>query len=122
MVCLIVGKLCLLLKQRTAVPELVKDRWHIWFMLINTIIAFFTIAGLVNEKGTFKLPELLCMSYGSLLVLYMSACLFFCTASLSMLRKLKSHGMPVSTVVVDLKTYLVYLMGFQILCCNNSLR
>lgn len=111
-----------LIRQRISVPELIEERWRNYVITITSSISVVTFISMTyyNQETLNFSHKNLRFADNVLFILYMISSFLACFMTFKLLSKLNVREVPKDCCCLIMKKYLIFLMGVQVLCCENN--
>jgi phosphatidylserine synthase len=109
-----------LIKQRISVPELKKEKWLNYLVLIScsvSILSFITIV-YYNEITLYISRNILGLVDNIFYFIYLICSFIYCLCTYLLLCKMNIKEIPKDCACLLFKKYTTFLMGIQLICCK----
>lgn len=108
--------LCILIKQRISVPELRSQIWKYFLLVFSLISISFCLCILLffNSTSLYTSKYLLGLTDNVFFLIYLISLFVFCKISYSFLKKLENPQIPNEKYYLNIKMYLLAVMGIAL--------
>ncbi len=105
-------------RQRLNVPELNREKWKIYIILVSALISITSILGMTFfYKESAEITKRLGLVDNILLFLYTNSSFLYSAVSFTLLSNIETTEIFKNYNYIFTKQILVYIMGIQVLCC-----
>jgi len=106
-----------LIKQRISVPELIKERWRNYFLVLTCLVSIFAMLGMTfYNEDSMAFSNKIGLVDNIFMFVYILSTFTYCLMTFVLLSRLNINEVPKDCCCLTLKKYLMLIMAVQVFC------